>query len=343
MSRPVGTPEELERRRRRAVELLDQGESATTIARILGVARPSLYRWRKAARSAADGLAAKPHRGPKPLLSDPQLAQLQTLLLQGARQHGWANDLWTAARVTEVLRRHFGVSFHPEHVRKLLKRRLGWSSQKPQVPAKERDDEEVERWLAEEFPRIVRQARERDAHLVFVDESGFLLTPTVRRTLAPRGQTPVLPCWDRRDRISAIRCITLSPRRYLPGLYFELLPDNTNVTGEHVVALLRRLKESLPRLTVVWDRHSIHSKARVVKAFLRANPSVVAEDFPGYVPELNPDEGVWGWTKYGRLANLAAADTRELRACVQAELTWLKEYPYFLYSFIEQTKLPLQW
>ena len=138
------------------------------------------------------------------------------------------------------------------------------------------------------------EAKTRDAHLVFLDESGFMLTPVVRRTLAPRGQTPVLPCWDRRDRISAISCITLSPQRYLPGLYFQLLPDDTNVTAAHTVAFLRELKQSLPRLTVIWDRHGIHSKARLVKAFLAANPSVVAEDFPGYVPELNPDEGVWG-------------------------------------------------
>jgi len=168
-----------------------------------------------------------------------------------------------------------------------------------------------------------------------------MLAPVVRRTLWPRGLTPVLPCWDRRDRISAISCITLSPRRYLPGLYFELLPDNTNVTAAHVVAFLRALKRSLPRFTVIWDRHGIHSKARLVKAFLKANPGVVAEDFPGYVPELNPDEGVWGWTKYGRLANFAAADTQDLRQRVTAELAWLKEYPYFLDSFIEHTNLPL--
>jgi transposase len=143
-----------------------------------------------------------------------------------------------------------------------------------------------------------------------------------------------MPCWDRHDRISAISAITLSPQRYLAGLFFQLLPDDSNATAEHIVAFLRQMKQSLPRLTVIWDRHGIHGKARRVKQFLKANPSVVAEDFPGYVPELNPDEGVWGWTKYGRLANLAPADTKELRRRVQAELSWLKEHPYFLYSFI---------
>jgi len=103
---------------------MDQGESPTTIARILGVHRPSLYRWRAAARSRPDGLAAKPHPGPAPRLSAGQLAELEGLLLQGATAHGWANELWTAPRVAAVIRRHFGVCYHPEHVRKILKGRL---------------------------------------------------------------------------------------------------------------------------------------------------------------------------------------------------------------------------
>jgi|SRR5436305_7654208 len=123
MSRPIGTAAELERRRRRAVALLDRHESPSTVARILGVARGSLYRW-KAARSRPAGLAAKPHLGPTPRLDDDQLARLERLLLQGATAHGWPNALWTARRVAEVIRRHLGVSFHPEHVRKILKRRL---------------------------------------------------------------------------------------------------------------------------------------------------------------------------------------------------------------------------
>ena len=95
-----------------------------------------------------------------------------------------------------------------------------------------------------------------------------------------------------------------------PGLYFDLLDHN--VHGEDVVTFLAELRRRLGRLTVVWDRNQIHSKSKVVKAWLAAHPDVVAEDFPGYVPDLNPDEGVWGWTKYGRLANLAAEDKYEL-------------------------------
>jgi transposase len=198
------------------------------------------------------------------------------------------------------------------------------------------------RWLDVEFPRILREAKQRDAHLVFLDESGFMLTPLVRRTLSLRGVTPILPCSAKRDRISAISCITLSPRRYLPGLYFHLLPDNVNVKAPQIVAFLKELKQSLPRFTVIWDRSTIHRKSLLVRSFLAEHPEVVAEDFPGYVPELNPDEQVWGHTKYGRLANFAPASTQELRERVTTELRWLKHHAYFLYSFINHTNLPLE-
>src|SRR5205823_8787949 len=164
----------------------------------------------------------RPQPGPTPGLTDADLRRLEGLLVKGAKAHGWPNDLWTAARVARLIERRFGLRYHPEHVRKILKRRLGWTSQKPRRKARERNDKEVERWRADELPRILREAWKRQAHVVFLDESGFALTPSVRRTLAPRGRTPILEAWDRRDRISAISAVTLSPKAGRPGLYFEL-------------------------------------------------------------------------------------------------------------------------
>src|SRR3954447_25036599 len=138
--RPVGTAEELQRRRLRAVELVDQGESPEDVAHFLGCGRSSVYTWVKLAREGPGKLAAKPHPGRTPRLTDEQLKELEGLLLRGAKAHGWRTDLWTAARAAELIERHFRVRFHPEHVRKLLKRRLMWTSQKPQRKAKERDE-----------------------------------------------------------------------------------------------------------------------------------------------------------------------------------------------------------
>jgi transposase len=337
MSRPIGTAAELERRRRHAVRLIQQGEPRVTVARILSIHYKTLGRWLRLARRP-DGLDAKPQTGPRPGLSDDQLRQLEQLLLQGSKEHGWRNQLWTAPRVAVVIRRHFGRDYHPEHVRKILKRRLHWTSQKPRRKARERNDKEVERWLDDDYPRLVRDAYRRQAHLVFLDESGFFLTPTVRRTLAPRGHTPVLDAWDRRDKLSAISAITISPAAGRPNLYFRL--SRQNLTGADVVQFLADLRRRLGPLTVVWDRGQIHNKCVVVKVWLARHPDVVAEDFPGYVPDLNPDEGVWGWTKYGRLSNLAADDLDWLWEYVWEELEGAKGQPDLLRAFIRETGLP---
>jgi transposase len=339
--RPKGTAAELERRRRRAVELVERGESPTVVARILGVLVTSVHRWRRLARQP-HGLDAKPTPGPTTRLSDEQLHQLEQLLLQGAKAHGWHNELWTADRVARLVRQRFGISYHPEHIRKILKQRLQWTSQKPKRKARERNDKEVERWKDDELPRILREAWKRQAHVVFLDESGFSLTPSVRRTLAPRGKTPVLECYDRRDKFSAISGVTLSPLAGRPGLYFQLLPLNKTFHAAEVVAFLKELRQQLRGpFTVVWDRHGIHSKSLLVKAFLAQHPDIVAEDFPGYMPDLNPDESVWGWTKYGRLSNLAAWNADELWDHVMSALIELKFQPQLLQAFIRNAGIPV--
>jgi transposase len=141
--RPLGTAEELERRRRRAVELVKQGEHPAKVAHFLGCGRSSVYTWVKLDRAAGETPAARPHTGPKPRLTDEQIKELEGLLRKGAKAHGWPNDLWSAHRVAEVIRRHFGVAYHVEHVRKVIRRRLNGSRQKPQKKAKQRNDEKI--------------------------------------------------------------------------------------------------------------------------------------------------------------------------------------------------------
>ncbi len=175
---------------------------------------------------------------------------METLLRQGAVAHGWKTALWTATRVTTVIERPFGVHFHPEHVRKILRWKLGWTSQKPEKRARERDEQAIQRWAEERFPQV-KKAERPGAYLLFLDEAGFLLTPTVRRSLAPRGQTPILDCWDRRDRLSAISGITVSPVRKRLNLYFHLLPDHRNAHAEDTVAFLEQLRRHLRRPLVV--------------------------------------------------------------------------------------------
>src|SRR6516162_1803779 len=100
--RPKGTAAELERRRRRAVELVEQGEAPAVVARILGVTASSLHRWRRMARRGT-GLAAKPVPGARRRLTDPEMKELERLLDKGAPAHGFPNELWTSARVALLI------------------------------------------------------------------------------------------------------------------------------------------------------------------------------------------------------------------------------------------------
>ena len=159
--RPVGTAAELERRRRRAMELLEKGEKTSVIVRILGISKTSLYRWKEALEQggprALDAIPRTSHPG----LSDDQLAQLAKELGKGAVAHGWSNELWTGERVRAVIQRLFGVTYSPDHVRRLLRVRMRWSSQKPECRGRERNEEEIERWRTEEFPHIKKRPASR--------------------------------------------------------------------------------------------------------------------------------------------------------------------------------------
>ncbi len=338
--RPKGSAEELERRRIRAVELVERGEPPGLVARILGVRRSSLHRWRRLARQ--EGLAAKPAKGPKPRLSEPQLRELEELLLKGATAHGWINDLWTAGRVAALIQRHFNVRFHPEHVRRILSRRLNWSSQRPQRQHPDGGDAATDPWVKDEFPKILSAAERRNAHLAFVDETGFMLNPVVRRTFAPRGQTPVSRVIDPHARISVIGAITVDPKRQRVGLVYNMLGDNANFRGPGIAYFVRHLHKEVGGgpLTILWDRIPIHSCEEVERC-LKGASGVVAEAFPPYASKLNPADGIWGYVKYGRLPNYTPPDLDELRGTVTSELDRLRKEEGLLKSFIRHTKLPL--
>ena len=122
-----------------------------------------------------------------------------------------------------------------------------------------------------------------------------MLQPLVRRTLAPRGQRVIMRCSAKHDRVSVISCVTLSPQAMRVGLY-SWPYSNRNIHGEEVVEFLGYLTGKVPgEWTVVWGGNNIHSRSKVVKAWLARHPNVIVEDFPPYDPDANPDEWVWSW------------------------------------------------
>jgi transposase len=180
-------------RRLQAAALFAQDMRPAEVGRALGVSKQSASRWHTAWQR--DGTAALTSKGPtgvKPRLCDADLRRVEQALLEGASAHGFTGELWTLARIGQLIQRLTGVRYHPGHLWAVLHQRLGWSVQRPLRRALERDEHAIARWVAQDWPRIKQAARRRKARIAFFDESGASLLPGVRRTWAPRGHPPLL-------------------------------------------------------------------------------------------------------------------------------------------------------
>ena len=159
MARPTGSAQQLEARRHRAMQLLDSGRSLNEVAQLIGCHASSVMRWRDARRRGGrKGLKVRKASGRPRKLSDEQCAQLLELLLEGAMAQGYRTELWTTHRIAELIDAHFGVSYHRDHVGRLL-HSLGWSCQKPERRALERDEEAIVRWKREVWPEVKKTPR----------------------------------------------------------------------------------------------------------------------------------------------------------------------------------------
>jgi len=157
--RPKGSADLLSDRRRRALALLKSGLSLNEVARRIKCVASSVMRWRDAwQRGGADAFKVGSSPGRPPKLKPAQHLRLVRLLLRGPLAQGHNTNVWTTARIAEMITREFGVSYHRDHVGRLM-HSLNWSHQKPEKRAVERDEEAIERWKRKDWPRVKKTPR----------------------------------------------------------------------------------------------------------------------------------------------------------------------------------------
>lgn len=162
--RPQGTPQQLQKRREHAIRLWKNGKIPAVIARALSASRSSVSRWIQTFNcEGTSGLAAKPISGRPPYLSPKQKQKLERLLHKGPLAAGHKTDLWTLHRIAKLIKRHFGIEYHPAHVWKVLQQ-LGWSCQKPERRALQRDEAAIAHWKRYQWPQI-KKKRNAWAHI----------------------------------------------------------------------------------------------------------------------------------------------------------------------------------
>ena len=158
--RPQGTPQQLEKRRRQAIQLLQKGKkSLSAVARYLSASKSSVSRWYQAYKiQGLSALKPKPTPGRPCRLSQAQKRRLGKWLLKGPLALGYSTDLWTLRRIANFVKKKFHVLYHPNHLWRLL-RDIGWSCQKPERRALQRKEKEIARWKYYHWPRIKKNEK----------------------------------------------------------------------------------------------------------------------------------------------------------------------------------------
>lgn len=184
-----------------------------------------------------------------------------------------------------------------------------------------------------------KNARRRRAWLVFQDESGVSQRPPLRRTWAPRGQTPVLTHAFNWTKLSVATALAFRWDGRRSRLYFQTRPGS--YATEHLIPFLQALKRHFPRhrIILIWDGLPAH-KSRAMTAYLRGERAwLTVERLPGYAPELNPVEYLWGNVKGQELANLCAADLGEVGAALRAGMARVRRHRHLPFAFLEHAGL----
>lgn len=182
--------------------------------------------------------------------------------------------------------------------------------------------------------RHQKGAEAQQQTILFIDESGFYPLPSVTRTYAPVGQTPILREWCTRDHLSAISAISPEGKRYFQR-------QNCAMNSSDVVAFLEHLRREVSgRMVLIWDGAPIH-RSHTIREFLTngASHRLHLERLPAYAPELNPGEGLWQQLTGVELRHVCCFNiphlTHELRDAVKR----VRRKPRLIKSFFRGAKL----
>jgi transposase len=323
-------------RRLRAWHLFQHGWTEREISEALGASSGAVSQWLTRARKGGpQALLARPH-GTHAKLTAEQKRLIPDFLWHGPEAYGFRGEVWTCPRVVDVLARELGVTYHRDHVSRILKE-LGWTPQIPIMRAVQRDEAIIAHWRAKVWPTLWRRAASERRTLVFVDESGFYLSPSVVRTYGPRGQTPVIDKKLTRDHLSVMAGLTTA------GKLYTLVRRESLSSAESVVFLKHLLTQTRTKLLVIWDGSPIH-RWGAVRVYLAAEGAkrIHLEALPGYAPDLSPlDQGCWHHLKDVEMANLSCMDMEELHLEFDLAVGRLRNKPRLIKSFFAAAGLPL--
>ncbi|WP_445083206.1 IS630 family transposase [Candidatus Nitrotoga sp. HW29] len=311
---------EASKKRVKAGRLLLAGKGCAEVAVTVGVARQTLYTWKRLLdEGGIDALRSVPERGRPAQLDVGQLATIREAILQSPTEHGFGTELWTLKRVGTVIERLHGVRFGQTQIWRILGA-MGFSPQKPEKRAIERNRDTVRSWKCSTWPALKKKPQREGRLTVFVDESGISERPTRVRTWAPKGQTPVIQFHFNWNHMSVIAGLTRT------NCLFRL--HEGSIKKEGIVDFLKVLKAHLRQpLLIIRDGLRAH-RSRLVREYLDGLKGYIQIAFlPPYAPDMNPVEYLWAWLKRHAMANYCPNNFSELQITARNKLKSAQKRP----------------
>ncbi len=273
--------------RKLVVEAVRGGMTQTGTASTYGVSLRAVSKWMKLSREGGVRALKLGKRGRRPgggRLNAQQAARIRGLIVSRMPdQLAMPFYLWTRECVASLIKREYGVTLSPTTAGRYLKA-WGMSAQKPVRRAYERNDAAIARWLNEDYPRLMKEAKEEKATIHWGDEMDLRSDHVSGKSFAPLGQTPVVHATGKRFGCNMISAIT--NRGALAFMVFEGKFNN----AVFIEFLKRMLRQATRKIYLIVDGHPVH-RSVAVRHFVEENAERLRLiRLPGYCPELNPDE-----------------------------------------------------
>jgi transposase len=320
-----------EERRRQVIGLRQRGLTYKAIAAQVGLSQTGVFDiCQRFATQGAKGLVSRP-RGRRPdeqrLLDAAQEADIRRLICRHTPdEQELPFALWSRAAVQQVIRQRCGVALAVRTVGKDLAR-WGFTAQKPLRRAYEQNPAAVRRWLHQEYPALVAQAKSEKATIFWGDETGLRSDDVRGRGYAPRGRTPVVRVCHRRAGLSLISAVSNR------GALRWMVLDGA-VTAAALLRFLQRLIREIPRkVFLILDRLQVHRATRVRAWLAEHRAKIEVFSLPAYSPELNPDEGLNADLKQVVTRKAPTRSQQQLKRAAVSHLRRLSKSPARVRSF----------
>jgi transposase len=274
--------------RKRAIALVKNGCKQCEVAKIFGVTNNTVTNWVKSHNKEGEKGLIDSKRGvkseDKKLLSSEQELAIQNIIIDKMpNQLKLPFALWTRKAVKDLIERKYGIKMAINTAGDYL-RSWGFSPQRPKKRAYEQNNKAVKKWLAHEYPKIKKRAKDEYATIHWGDETGIRNTTNYGRSYSPKGQTPTQIILAKRLSLNMISSITNQGK-------VEFMIYSSTMNSERFLKFLRQLVKNKDRkIFLIVDNLKVHHSKIVTEWVKKNNRTIELFFLPSYSPEKNPDE-----------------------------------------------------